>query len=123
MKLVLFICLILFPLLAITQQKNNVPERYPPVEKVAAEFSSLLKRPYVDFNPSFQKINTDTVLIEKGFIFTEKTEKLPVLIYKPVNSGLKSFPVVICLHGTGGKRKMKALKICFTNFQRLASWA
>src|SRR5205085_11511698 len=77
---------------------------YPPPEKVAKDFTILLNRPKVDFKPSFETIRTDSVLIEKGFIYTEPGEKMPVLVYKPKTPQPTSFPVVICLHGTGGSK-------------------
>ncbi|HEY4148409.1 MAG TPA: acetylxylan esterase [Chitinophagaceae bacterium] len=76
---------------------------YPPVEQVAADFKLLVDRPAVDFNASFQSVKTDSVIIERGFIYSEKQEKVPILIYKPV-TGAASFPAVIFLHGTGGKK-------------------
>jgi dienelactone hydrolase len=102
MKLPLFITLFIAPILAFNQQKAII--KYPSNEKVASDFKALLHKPIVDFKPSFQTIKTDSVLIERGFIYSEATEKVPVLIYKPVNVTSKSFPVVICLHGTGGSK-------------------
>src|SRR3954447_131960 len=67
-------------------------------EQVAVDFRNLLSRPSVDFRPSFRSFTTDSVLIERGSIYTEKTEQVPVLIYKPANTGKTTFPVVICLH-------------------------
>jgi dienelactone hydrolase len=101
MKLFLFATFFIYPFIAFTQPKAT---KYPPVEKVASDFKALLQRPIVDFKPSFQTIKTDSVIIEKGFIYSEPTEKVPILIYKPVNVTSKSFPVVICLHGTGGSK-------------------
>lgn len=83
---------------------------YLPEEKVASDFKTLLQRPAVDFKPSFQSVATDSVLIEKGFIYAEETEKVPVLIYKPVKTSLHAFPVVICLHGTGGSKDNDDIK-------------
>ncbi|MBC7828208.1 MAG: prolyl oligopeptidase family serine peptidase [Chitinophagaceae bacterium] len=80
------------------------PPTYP-VTKIAEDFRDLLRRPVVDFNASFQPIPTDSVLTEKGFIYTEANEKIPILIYKPVNAGSARLPVVICLHGTGGTKE------------------
>ncbi len=93
MKLVLFIALFISSHVASTQTKGVAQlNQYPPMEKVASDFRSLLQRPAVDFRHSFQSFITDTVLIEKGFIYTEETEKVPILIYKPVTRGLKIFP-------------------------------
>ena len=74
------------------------------VDKVRKDFIALLQRPAVNANPTFKVFNTDSVLIEKGFFNSEITEKVPVLIYKPVTSKFKKMPVVICLHGTGGSK-------------------
>lgn len=119
MKLSLFIFL-LFPFLAFPQTKESgLLNRYPPTEKVASDFKAMLQRPLVDFRPSFTSIKTDTVLIEKGFIYSEATEKVPVLIYKPVHSNLKSFPVVICLHGTGGSKEDASIKDLLYQFSKI----
>jgi dienelactone hydrolase len=72
------------------------------VDKVRNDFITLLQRPAVNPNATFQSFVTDSVLIEKGFFYSEATEKVPVLIYKPVLKEQKKYPVVICLHGTGG---------------------
>ena len=87
------------PFILLAQQVN-----YPPVDKVAADFKKLLERPRVPLNPSFQITKTDSVIIEHGFIYSEKNERVPILIYKPV-TGAKSYPAVIFLHGTGGKKE------------------
>lgn len=75
-----------------------------PINKVEADFRALLRRPEVNFNPAFESIPTDSVLIEKGFIYSEPGQKIPILIYKPVTA-VSSFPVVICLHGTGSSKE------------------
>jgi dienelactone hydrolase len=80
---------------------------YPKPNQVARDFTRLLKRPSVDFNPTFQIIKTDSVLIEKGFIYSEKNERVPVLIYKPLTG--ENFPVVIFLHGTGGSKDSREI--------------
>jgi len=77
---------------------------YPPTEQVAKDFKALLQRPLVDAKPSFTATTTDSMLIEKGTIYTEATEKMPVVIYKPVIKGQTKFPVVVFLHGTGGSK-------------------
>ncbi|MEO6721212.1 MAG: alpha/beta hydrolase [Ferruginibacter sp.] len=87
-----------FSCLAFGQSTNYVPE-----DRVAADFTRLLDRPRVAFDGSFQSTKTDSVIIETGFIYSEKDEQVPMLIYKPV-TGAKSFPVVIFLHGTGGSK-------------------
>lgn len=92
---------------------------YPPVEKVASDFRALLKRPAVPFRPFLQSYVSDSVIIEKGFIYTEETEKVPVIIYKPVRSISKSFPVVICLHGTGGSKDDQSIKDLLYSFSKV----
>ena len=77
---------------------------YPPADQVAADFRKLLERPRVPLNPSFEITKTDSVIIEHGFIYSEKNERVPILIYKPV-TGAKSYPAVIFLHGTGGRKE------------------
>ena len=73
-------------------------------DQVRADFKALLMRPAVAANPSFKTLLTDSVLIEKGFYYSEATEKVPVLIYKQVSVATKKLPVVICLHGTNGSK-------------------
>jgi dienelactone hydrolase len=80
-------------------------QSFLPAAKVAADFKTMLERPHVAFRPSFTSTHTDSVTIEKGFIYTQANEKMPVLIYKPFKAGVKTFPVVICLHGTGGNKE------------------
>lgn len=82
------------------QAQNFLPE-----VKVASDFKALIERPHVPFRASFTSVKTDSIIIEKGSFYTEASEKVPVLIYKPVKKGVNSFPVVICLHGTGGKKE------------------
>ncbi|NVM65402.1 acetyl esterase/lipase [Mucilaginibacter sp. SG538B] len=93
------ITLSLCSLLSFAQQIN-----YPPVDKVGADFKKLLERPRVPLSPSFTITRTDSVIIEHGFIYSEKNERVPILIYKPV-AGTKLYPAVIFLHGTGGKKE------------------
>lgn len=82
---------------------------YPPPAQVAADFRALLKRPKAGFHPSVTAVATDSVLIEKGFIYSEKTEKVPLLMYKPLGAKGR-LPVVIVLHGTGGNKEEAAIK-------------
>lgn len=120
MKFQPFIFLFLFPLVALSQ--SNKPAQLKsgtPAEKVARDFKTLLRRPGVDFMPSFQSYATDTLLIEKGFIYTEATERVPVLIYKPVKAGITAFPVVICLHGTGGSKEDESIKNLLYQFTKM----
>jgi dienelactone hydrolase len=74
------------------------------VDQVRRDFKTLLHGQTVDANPSFQPLVTDSALIEKGFFYSEKTEQVPVLIYRPLSAKTKKLPVVICLHGTGGSK-------------------
>jgi fermentation-respiration switch protein FrsA (DUF1100 family) len=82
---------------------------YPSENRVAADFKKLLERPHVPFNASFQSNKTDSVIIEDGYIYSEKNEKVPVLIYKPITQA-KAFPVAIFLHGTGGSKDDKSMR-------------
>lgn len=93
------VVLLLCSLISFAQQIN-----YPPIETVATDFKKLLERPRVALNPSFTVTKTDSVIIEQGFIYSEKNERVPILIYKPV-TGAQSYPAVIFLHGTGGKKE------------------
>lgn len=78
---------------------------YPPAPQVAKDFRALLKRPQTDLKPSFNATVSDSLIIEKGFIYTEPGEKMPVVIYKPLAAGKSSkYPVVVFLHGTGGNK-------------------
>jgi dienelactone hydrolase len=85
-----------------------------PVEKVSADFKTMLQRPSVDGVAVLEIKTTDSLVIEKGYFYSEPMEKVPVLIYKPA-SAEKTFPVVICLHGTGGNKEgMKDLMLKLT---------
>jgi acetyl esterase/lipase len=77
---------------------------YLPADKVPADFKKLLERPRVPLNPAFEVTKTDSVIIEHGFIYSEKNERVPMLIYKPV-TGTGPCPAVIFLHGTGGRKE------------------
>ncbi|MBW4890569.1 acetylxylan esterase [Mucilaginibacter sp. HMF5004] len=85
-------------------------EQYPAPAKVVADFKKIVDRPRVAPKPSFQTTVTDSVIIETGSIYTEKDEQVPLIIYKPVTQGAKAFPVVIFMHGTGGKKEDKDVK-------------
>ncbi len=93
-------------------------DNHPSLEKVAADFKQLLNRPTIDFNPSFNSITTDSVIIEKGFIYSEANEKVPILIYKPITKN-KRFPTVIFLHGTGGSKDNNEIKQMLYRFTKL----
>jgi hypothetical protein len=53
---------------------------------VRSDFKTLLQRPIVAPQPSIQSFPTDSVLIEKGFFYSEATEKVPIVIYKPLEA-------------------------------------
>ncbi|MEO6522849.1 MAG: alpha/beta hydrolase family protein [Mucilaginibacter sp.] len=95
--LTFFCCLFTYNTFAQTEQ-------YPSPAKVAADFHKILDRPKVAAQAQFETINADSVSIENGFIYSEQNEKVPMLIYKPNHAKVKSFPVVIFLHGTGGRK-------------------
>ncbi len=112
-KIYLFFISIITFNFSFAQQSN-----YPSPEKVATDFKQLLNRPKVNFNPSFDSINSDSVIIEKGFIYSEANEKVPILIYKPVTKN-KQFPTVIFLHGTGGSKDNNDIKQMLYRFTKL----
>lgn len=89
------------------------------VDKVRSDFKTLLQRPLVDPKPSIQSYTTDSVLIEKGFFYSEATEKVPILIYKPVSKLKSKLPVVICLHGTGGSKDAASITNLLYRFSTL----
>jgi hypothetical protein len=97
--------LLLASTLAFGQSTVSAPKDYA---RVAADFRQLLERPHVEPAPFFETVRTDSVIIERGTIYSEKGEKVPILIYKPV-TGEKSYPAVIFLHGTGGKKDEKGI--------------
>ena len=94
-----------------------------PIDKVRSDFIALLQRPMVDPAPSLQSFVTDSVLIEKGFFYSEATEKVPLLIYKPISKEIKKIPVVICLHGTGGSKDDANIKSLLYQFSKLGFMA
>jgi len=101
----------------------TINAQLPAVEKVKSDFIALLQRPVVDAAPFIQSIVTDSVLIEKGFFYSEATEKVPLLIYKPVSKETKKIPVVICLHGTGGSKDDANIKSLLYRFSKLGFMA
>lgn len=74
------------------------------IAQVRNDFRALLQRQAVAPRPSFAAMKNDSVLTEQGSIYTEATEKMPVVIYKPLRAPKQKLPVVICLHGTGGSK-------------------
>jgi hypothetical protein len=81
------VVLLLYSLVLAAQQI-----KYPPADKVTADFKKLLERPRISLNPAFETTKTDSVVIEHGFIYSEKNERVPVLIYKPV-TGARLYPL------------------------------
>ena len=90
-----------------------------PIEKVRSDFRQLLQRPKVDPRPSIQSYTQDSILIEKGFFYSETSEKVPILVYKPISKKTQKLPVVICLHGTGGTKDAEAIKNLLSRFVKL----
>ena len=101
---------ILSIVLSVSVQWLFAQEQYPAPARVAADFKKILDRPKVDFQASFQTTVTDSLIIERGSIYSEKNEQVPTVIYKPVKPGVKSFPTVIFLHGTGGSKENGEVK-------------
>jgi hypothetical protein len=92
---------------------------YPSADQVARDFKTLLNRPVVDFKAEFTNVRMNSIQVDKGSIYTEETERMPVLIYKPVVKGETKFPVVIFLHGTGGSKDQGDIKGLFTKLAKL----
>lgn len=92
--------------------------QYPPTTQVAKDFRALLRRPKIAASPSFTTIRNDSIQVDKGFIYTEANEKVPMLIYKPVIAGQNKFPVVIWLHGTGGNKDAADTRSFFTKLAK-----
>ncbi|MDB4924707.1 S9 family peptidase [Mucilaginibacter sp.] len=113
---IITLCLILF-IKASTLFAQT--ENYPPAEQVARDFKALLNRSAVDFKATFTNVRMDSIEVDKGAIYTEETEKMPILIYKPVIKGQTKFPVVIFLHGTGGTKDEGDIKDIFTKLAKL----
>ena len=89
-----------------------------PVDKVRSDFITLLQRQMVNPNPVFTAEKTDTAIIETGSFFSEPNEQVPVLIYKPIKGKAKKWPVVICLHGTGGSKDDAGMKELLYRFSQ-----
>ena len=92
-------------------------------DKISQDFKALLNRASVAPRPSIQSFSTDSVLIERGFFYSEANEKVPMLIYKPVLGGIKKLPIVICLHGTGGSKENADIKDLLYRFSKLGFMA
>ncbi|WP_159473577.1 S9 family peptidase [Dyadobacter sp. 3J3] len=96
---------------------------YVPECKVELDFRTLLARPATTISHYSVTSITDSVLIENGYFYSEKTEKVPFLINKPVSSKLKKLPVIIILHGTGGSKDDKDIKDLLYHFSKLGFMA
>jgi len=90
-----------------------------PTDKIRNDFRALLQRTAVAPKPSIQSFVTDSVLVEKGYFYSEADEKVPLLIYKPLSNKIKKLPVVICLHGTNGNKDMAVIKNLLYRFSKL----
>lgn len=111
----LALCMMLFLQFTIVFAQSPQIPSYPPAAQVAHDFKALLNRPKVPFRPSFKTIRSDdSLIVTKGFIYSEATEKVPVLIYKPVIKGQTKFPVVIFLHGTANTKDDADIRYIFT---------
>src|SRR5664279_2893921 len=88
------------------------------IDKVRSDFKTLLQRPSVAPNPFLQSANEDSMLVEKGYFYSEATEKVPLVICKPAGSNNKKWPVVICLHGTGGSKDNMEIKNLLRRFTK-----
>lgn len=87
--------------------------------KVEKDFKNLLARPATTPRPYSIIAKNDSVLIEKGYFYSEETEQVPFLINKPVASKSKKFPVIIVLHGTGGSKDNQDIKDLLYHFSKL----
>ena len=97
--------------------------QFHPVDKVEKDFKVFLQRPRVSANAFTQSFTTDSVLIERGYFFSEASEKVPILIYKPRESEGRKLPVVICLHGTGGSKDAEVMKNLLYRFSKMGFMA
>ena len=68
--------------------------QFLPPDKIRNDFRNLLQRTAVAPKASIQSFLTDSVLIEKGYFYSEADEKVPLLIYKPVSNKKK----IACSH-------------------------
>jgi dienelactone hydrolase len=107
----------------ITLSFSSLHAQFLPAEKIRKDFKALLQRASVAPDPLLRSFITDSVLIEKGYFFSEPGEKVPMLIYKPVSGKSKKLPVVICLHGTGGTKDMPVMKELLYSFSKLGFMA
>ncbi|HEX8356298.1 MAG TPA: alpha/beta hydrolase family protein, partial [Segetibacter sp.] len=119
MKTVFFLALFFFSRPAYNQTAGATKRwSNASYNKIATDFRTLLRRPPVEFRASFQTYVTDSVIMEKGFIYTEEAERVPILIYKPLIRATNSFPAVICLHGTGGSKDEESITNLLYQFSK-----
>ena len=97
---------------------SSLYAQLPPADKVRNDLRFLLQRTAVAPRPSIQTFLTDSLLIEKGYFYSEKEEKVPLLIYKPISNKKEKLPVVICLHGTNGNKDMAVIKNLLYRFSK-----
>jgi dienelactone hydrolase len=109
-------------ILIFTAMCNAQAQPQVPVDQAAADFKKLLERPHGALRPSSQIVKTDSVIVEKGQFYSEETEKVPFLIYKPLNIKSK-LPVVICLYGTGGSMESQEMRQMLFKFSQLGFMA
>lgn len=114
-----FKALVFFLLLSIpvAQVLAQVPQ-YLPVQQVRKDFKALLDRPKVAPKPEFTTVRKDSIQVDRGFIYTEANERMPILIYKPVRAEQTKLPVAIFLHGTGGNKDGGETKGLFTRLAK-----
>jgi len=105
-------------LLSISIVVSAQAPQYPSINQVRKDFKALLDRPKVDPEPEFTTVRKDSIQVDHGFIYTEASERMPVLIYKPVKEGQTKFPVAIFLHGTGGSKDGGDTKGLFTRLAK-----
>lgn len=74
-------------------------------DSIRKNFIQLLERPHSEFNTFIKFDTTVSEVIEKGYIYSELTEKVPFLLYKPIVKKNSKLPIIICLHGTGGNKE------------------
>ncbi|MCF0057111.1 S9 family peptidase [Dyadobacter sp. CY356] len=94
-----------------------------PDSKIEHDFLSLLARPVTKPRPYTVTLDSDSVLTERGYFYSEEKEKVPFLINKPVVSQPKKLPVVIVLHGTGGSKDNQDIKDLLYHFSKLGFMA
>lgn len=89
-----------------------------PAGTVRSDFRALLARPQVAPNASTASATMDSLLVEKGFFYSEASEKVPFVSWRPSAAGTKKLPVVICLHGTGGSKDNEEIRNLINRFTK-----